>query len=310
MKKVLVIELSGGLGNQLFQYYFSLFLQHRLKYLDIDIVFSDYWFKLPSRKRHEISYLNNLYPGFLYSKFPFLLNYLLHVPLLRVLLPLFSPIISRIVDFEVVTERSLNCFRIDHCMPLKLNSNSPRLMLLRGHWQCCFSEIYDPVLISELRESLFVSRSLKSFAQYKSQASVCAHIRRGDYQTNRHLGSLTHTVLPEAYYKKALQWFTRTLPKPLFVIFSDDIEWCKLSGVFYEYSVRYMDPDSFSSDLECFLCMSNFSNFILANSTYSFWAALVSGTLRNIVYPLSFAPAHFFNEASFPSSVNSLPLPF
>lgn len=92
---------------------------------------------------------------------------------------------------------------------------------------------------------------------------VAVHVRRGDYLDRQHV----HPVQTLDYYKRAMELFNGEH----FTIFSDDIDWCKehIQG----YNIGYRIPQDTISD---FKEMSGFSKFIIANSSYSWWAAYLS----------------------------------
>lgn len=59
--------------------------------------------------------------------------------------------------------------------------------------------------------------------------NVCSiHIRRGDYLSLQHV----HRSPGNAYYQNAMTVITKFKKNTRFLIFSDDIEWCKSSDVF------------------------------------------------------------------------------
>lgn len=94
---------------------------------------------------------------------------------------------------------------------------------------------------------------------------VSIHVRRGDY-----IGSNFHTDLTEAdYYERAISLF----PNKKFLVFSDDPDWC---------FKRFPDEERFlvenkQTDLEDFNLMASCSEGnIIANSTFSWWAAYVN----------------------------------
>jgi len=94
---------------------------------------------------------------------------------------------------------------------------------------------------------------------------VSIHIRRGDYVQL----SDTHTNQGEAYYKKAIENFRDHRP----VVFSDDIEWCKNEMKWLDNDPVFMDNDQYTD-----LClMTNCNTHIIANSSFSWWAAWLGG---------------------------------
>lgn len=91
---------------------------------------------------------------------------------------------------------------------------------------------------------------------------VGVHVRRGDY-----VGNTFYTDLwAEDYYRKAMSLF----PDATFLIFSDDIGWCKANTTFVgcEFSEGDEDAD-FENLMQC-------EGIICANSSFSWWAAYLS----------------------------------
>lgn len=100
---------------------------------------------------------------------------------------------------------------------------------------------------------------------------VGIHVRRGDYLKY----SQQFHLLTNNYYQKALYGFQKGNK---IAVVSDDIEWCKKS---IEADL-YISKDSFSD----FLFLMNCQNgLIIANSTFSWWAAYLNPNNPHIVYP-------------------------
>lgn len=91
---------------------------------------------------------------------------------------------------------------------------------------------------------------------------VAIHVRRGDYVNNPFYVDLTQTD----YYEKAIAEF----PNEKFLVFSDDIEFCK------EYFIG--DEYEFNDDneLDALNKMASCKGIIMANSSFSFWGAYLS----------------------------------
>lgn len=88
--------------------------------------------------------------------------------------------------------------------------------------------------------------------------SVAVHVRRGDYVKNQG----NHAVLPLEYYEKAMEHFS---PDHDYVIFSDDINWCK--EIFKMPRMHFVQDKDY---VEIYL-MSMMKNCITANSSFSWW---------------------------------------
>jgi hypothetical protein len=117
---------------------------------------------------------------------------------------------------------------------------------------------------------------------YKQHNLVSLHVRRTDYV---HLPN-HHPLCTLDYYKAAIPQF----PDAHFIIFSDDIEWCK-ENLQLE-NATFADTGSDYVDL-CVMSMCN--HHIIANSSFSWWGAWLnpSETKRVIAPKIWFGPAYF-----------------
>lgn len=111
---------------------------------------------------------------------------------------------------------------------------------------------------------------LKKFDHVLSNKTASIHIRRGDYLKFYHI----HPVLPISYYHKALQ---NIPPYDKCLVFSDDIEWCKLNFKGKKF-IFIEEKDYF----ELFL-MSRCNYNIIANSSFSWWAAWINSQADKVV---------------------------
>jgi hypothetical protein len=103
-----------------------------------------------------------------------------------------------------------------------------------------------------------------------NETFVGIHIRRGDYLKHPHAEWLP--TQPTSYYQKALEYFQKE--SSTFLIFSDDLEWCKSQDVFQQLPQKiYIDePD----ECKCLALMTMCrGGFICANSTFSWWGAFL-----------------------------------
>lgn len=107
------------------------------------------------------------------------------------------------------------------------------------------------------------------------QNSIGLHIRRGDY-----LESPAHHVnLTLDYYREALSYFEKDQKV---VVFSDDVQWCKEQDIFNES--RFLICHSSTGPNHLYL-MSNCSDFIIANSSFSWWGAYLANRGK-VIAPL------------------------
>ena len=135
-------------------------------------------------------------------------------------------------------------------------------VILKGYFQ---SEKY----FEDFREE--VRKLFNIYPDNLQNNNVAVHIRRGDYLHNPDL----HTILEKEYYDKAKELIETKIGKvPNYIYFSDDIEWVKNT---FKNDLKQNDTIvSGLPDYEEFKRMLNCTNFILANSTFGWWASWFS----------------------------------
>jgi hypothetical protein len=101
---------------------------------------------------------------------------------------------------------------------------------------------------------------------------VAIHVRRGDYVDNPFYVDLTQTD----YYERAMVLF----PKSTFLVFSDDIDWCKEQEIFKDCA--FSEGNSEVQDLNL---MASCTEHIIANSSYSYWGSWLSPYSKKTVAP-------------------------
>ena len=110
---------------------------------------------------------------------------------------------------------------------------------------------------------------------------IALHIRRGDFVWN----NKNHPPLGLDYYESALKLFDSDREA---IIFSDDTEWCKEQELFANDRFAVAEGGDQFYDL-CLMSMCD--DFIIANSTFSWWGAWL-GNRGKVV-----APKQWFGES-------------
>ena len=108
--------------------------------------------------------------------------------------------------------------------------------------------------------------------------SVCVTIRRGDFMNS--INKENYYICNSEYFKKALDKMNKLISKPQYVVFSDDVEWCKNNMDFPENTVYESGKDPVWEKIRL---MYSCKNFILSNSTFSWWAQYLSQNEEKIV---------------------------
>jgi hypothetical protein len=275
---MVVTQLLGGLGNQLFQYAVGRALAHangvRLK-LDVS-AFGTY----------------RLRP---YALKPFKIEADVLTPAEARALGVGRPagaartVWHRLTGrprIPVVAEAS---FEFD---PAVLHARPP--CYLKGYWQ---SPRYFQHMAELIRSELAVAGPLSDrnralTEQIRSTVAVSVHVRRGDYvsdsQTNRYHGSCE----PD-YYREAERLLRARVGDMQLYVFSDDPQWARdnLSFSSPAVIVSHNGPERPEEDLRL---MTLCRHHIIANSTFSWWGAWLCPQADKLVV----APKQWFRAAA------------
>ena len=110
---------------------------------------------------------------------------------------------------------------------------------------------------------------------------VAMHVRRGKNPINPDEPAYSENpfytnLLATDYYAKAIDQF----PPRKFLIFSDDMEWCKANfqGEIFGY-------DESETDLESFNKMASCEAIITSNSSFSWWCAFLGDDKKKVICP-------------------------
>lgn len=151
---------------------------------------------------------------------------------------------------------------------------------LPAYYQGYFFDLryYDdirPLLQHEfsLKEKIKQPRELKEILDRENTVSV--HIRRGDFL------KLNRDISGSGYYERAFAYMGKRLALPFYLIFSDDMEWVK-DNIEIPGEKLFVSDMGFA-DYEELAIMKHCSNNIIANSTFSYWAAYLNANKDKIV---------------------------
>lgn len=162
---------------------------------------------------------------------------------------------------------------------------------LKGYWQ---TEKYFSAIADIIRTDFTLRKSLPSFIQelryeIESVQSVCIHVRRGDF-----VHADLHPTMGMEYYAKAAMLMQEKVSNPVFYVFSDDIEWCK-KNIILDGKAKFVE-ERFAGEKSSghFSLMCSCRHFIIPNSSFSWWAAWLGAYPGKIVI----APQRWFTDDS------------
>jgi hypothetical protein len=113
--------------------------------------------------------------------------------------------------------------------------------------------------------------------------SISVHVRRGDYVADPNIRKDLEGVITERYYQNALNHIAERVSQPHFFMFSDDIAWVK-ANLRPPHKTTYVDFNSPQRGFEDLWLMSRCKHNITAGgSTFSWWAAYLNPNREKVV---------------------------
>ncbi len=277
-----VLRLKGGLGNQLFIYYFG---QYITQEFDLKIhYFID---------NNSIRSLEDI---------------------IEIDLPRYVIFRERVLQKFNYLSRKYNLKRLDYiyknsfiCEDIDVlekiaglsSLKKPKLIFLDGYYQDFY---YYDSLIS--RTKLQISNPSPWFVETKRKVEelrpIVLHVRIGDYLTNQNwLGG----IISEKYYEKALICMRKSLQHQPIWVFSDDFIRAKLllQNIGFT-SLNFIESSENKHPVEVLEIMSMGSGLVMSNSTFSLWAAKLSKNTNFIIAPDPFLKNELQSPRNFPGA--------
>jgi len=288
------VKLVGGMGNQMFQYAFvtSVATQNKCQFfldkegMPIEIY---KYFKL---KRSVFYYIDRLF--FNHKGFGLFFSHYLRNAFYTLIKKSF-------------TNQKITVSNIDNPLEsLKLVNDK---VFFEGFFQSPLffkSGIHEVLKSFELKDSI---RDLyfKKYQFLRQKKKITIHIRKTDYASLGHL-NLGHTdlSLPYAYYHRIIKEIHRD--DNYYIFISDDPQ--SVAAEFHYLTEKYISSDTAIMD---FQHMLNSEICIIANSTFSWWAAFLNknpnkkvfcpryflGFYKDFEYPVNIYPADWIQKEAF-----------
>jgi len=144
---------------------------------------------------------------------------------------------------------------------------------LSGYWQSnLYFEDIAQIIRSELTPIVLpAEKDSKLMSQMLKTNSVSVHFRRGDYVTQK-ITATKHGSCSLQYYKTALAKMSSLVCDPHFFVFSDDMEWVKQNMAF-PGETTFVDHNDSKAAFQDLRLMSKCKNHVIANSSFSWWGA-------------------------------------
>lgn len=145
-----------------------------------------------------------------------------------------------------------------------------------------FASIKDRIRQDFTFDTTQCSQQTQMLLQKLSQQTietVAIHIRRGDYLQNPQYLD----ICDKTYYETAIRLMKDRFSAIYYYIFSDDTDWCKKNLPLPLDNTTYVDWNQGAESWQDMLLMSHCRHNIIANSSFSWWAAWLNANPDKIV---------------------------
>lgn len=144
---------------------------------------------------------------------------------------------------------------------------------LEGYWQ---SEKYFKVVEDIIRKEFSFKtppsdENRKIGVEISGCDSISIHVRRSDYVNDSRTNSV-HGTCPLQYYTAAVDKITEGVANPVFYVFSDDHNWVR-KELKIDFPTVYVTNNNADTNYEDLRLMSLCKHNIIANSSFSWWGA-------------------------------------
>lgn len=197
------------------------------------------------------------------------------------------PVVNDVRPTYLYTEQSFRYKELN--LPINMSSYQvpQEIYALDGYFQSRkYFEKHEDVIREQFLPSEDFTNKLYRKIDPLHHRGCAIHVRRGDYVDL----AFYHQIKMD-YYEKSMQQIERETGIIHFFVFSDDIEWCKENFKNERYVFIFMEGNT---DFEDLILMSFCRHQIIANSSFSWWAAFLNINPNKIVI----FPEKWFGEVA------------
>lgn len=271
---MLIVELLGGLGNQMFQYAFGLSVSTQLR-IPVKFDVQNLLDRTPRANFTSRDFGLDVFNAevaiattsdmALYKELP-----------AAGFTRLSQRIQRRILKASTFVEQQQ--FAYD---PQVLNVGRNTRFI--GYWQ---SARYFEPCAAIIQKAFTFKHSLTGLnqslaADIAAAPSVSMHVRRGDYVSNAQANAVHGTCTP-AYYRAAVEMLQAKVGAIVLFVFSDEPDWVR-KNLCFDVTTVYVSHNSGNASFEDLRLMSLCRHNIIANSSFSWWGAWLNQNPNKIV---------------------------
>lgn len=267
-----IVNVIGGLGNQMFQYAFALSLKN--KFQDEDVLIDTHHFNhynLHNGYELNLIFKNVEFQFATKEQLKSVTRYIPHYKISRFVRKLFPKLESEYVE------------KYDY-----IYSEEPFLIkddcYYEGYWQSYkYYEDINKEIVHAFQFPVPTDYNKKVADEISLSNSVGLHIRRGDYLNHKDFKGICELD----YYQRAINDLLRTPDRYKFFIFSNDIEWCikNIKPLVEDHPIVFVTENKGRNSFWDMYLMSLCKNLIIANSSFSWWAAYLNSVAKHIYVP-------------------------
>ena len=149
--------------------------------------------------------------------------------------------------------------------------------LFRGTWQSekYFINVSDTIRRTFTFNQRLINEKTRALWEKIQQMPnpVSIHVRRNDYLSSQYIAGFGGICTTD-YYQNAVEYIESQLDDPSFIVFSDDIEWCRNNMDLF--NAIYVDWNAQNESWQDMFLMSKCKHNIIANSSFSWWGAYLN----------------------------------
>jgi len=264
-----IVNILGGLGNQMFEY--AMYLALKEAHPEEDI-------KVCTRSFRGYGLHNGLEIGRIFG---LQINEASLWDLCKVVYPLFNYKMWQIMIHYLPQRKSMTSGTTQ--IPFDFGEVTRNdSVFYDGYWQ-------NEGFFKHIREQVLNTYSFPIFKDVKNEQlagklirsnSVSIHIRRGDY-----LKEPIWCVCDQDYYERSIKYVLSKDNVNFLCVFSDDIQWCKenLQSISGDVEIEYVDWNKGYESYRDMQLMTYCKHNIIANSSFSWWGAWLGRRIGKMV---------------------------
>ncbi len=266
------VSIYGGLGNQMFQYAFYNALKSK-------------------GKKSSLSFSSYLYYGH-HNGIDLFRAFKIKLPFIQMVLKfvllnvewLYNNKIGKAFFKRLITwyQSKLNTYQEKEEFKYDENVFKQSNTYFVGTWQnISYLNGIETILKNDFKFNIPTDiENAIQIEKIKEVNSVSIHVRRGDY-LNAHWIDKLCVIKDVSYYQNAVDYINQKISNPYFFIFSDDVEWVKQNLKISNST--YINNNQLKRSYVDMYLMSICKHNIIANSTFSWWAAWLNNNKDKIV---------------------------